>query len=1476
MAFLFKSKKHPERSQPGSRDAASGSQGSIQSTGAGTRVADKNAVQQRATPTGHRATPTGSLNSIEHESSNASPDNGPVQGPAHGHGRRGGSADQPIQQPNETTVRTGPPVSGPNASLYPWSQRRLTYTSTHPSPFPRYGAAVNSVSSKEGDVYLMGGLINGSTVKGDLWMIEAGGNMACYPLATTAEGPGPRVGHSSLLVGNAFIVYGGDTKIEESDSLDETLYLLNTSTRQWSRALPAGPRPSGRYGHSLNILGSKIYVFGGQVEGLFMNDLSAFDLNQLQMPNNRWEILVQGDTSPKMPAPRTNHTMITYNDKMYLFGGTNGFQWFNDVWCYDPAINKWSQFDCIGYIPAPREGHAAALVDDVMYVFGGRTEEGTDLGDLAAFRISSRRWYTFQNMGPSPSPRSGHSMTQVGKSIVVLGGEPSSATTSVSDLGLLYVLDTSKIRYPNDAQTPQQRVQGSRRPSAGEGNRPYPPRDGSTDSRKMIIGGASAPPNGHRSPPNNADAEGSHSAPANAKLPRASAMPPSGPPPQGPMPARPTVDVSAVARVRGQSAERSGSSNSPRTMHSGSPITREVINEVESPISNGQRTPVQQPIRATSRQDQVNGDVPKAKQPQQARVQGPVDGPADALPKSAMAPRPASPPAAPTRQASNPLSRRASSGRNSQTVVLLKELDSARNRNAWYASELELARKSGYVPNTSYSPLLDNKATETFDDEDRPLIEALLAMRTELANVQTSVDKQAVLAAKQIAEAEKQRDVAIQEAIYSKAKLAAHLGGSSTSTPQLDGPRDDNESRTSELSRKLASALHVQKDLQSRLDSAKSELDSEKKARQLADDTSNAAQKRMAELESYKQQTSTEVERLKAELHLAQHEAREHSVARAEVVAAVELLRIEKSDMEQKYQEAVGSSKDHSDTFESLRAAIVASEDSTAHIESKLVEERSQREKLETQLNKLKFEHEARTAELVATTQRLRDAEELSEKHAAEARTNRQAVLAGLDKISARDVSGASKADVERLAALQTQLATSNELVKKYQQELEVAADKLRGAEERIAGLEQYQEQSSREGVTIRRQLQSALRDTQSLQAANSDLKNQLASQQLETNAMSVQHNALKDILSERGISPTTSIRARNLPNSRINSPDQNRARDLEAQLASSSAAHEETKQAFAIQIQESEAAWREKLSQLESDYQSAVHYVKGTEKMLKQLKDQLSRYKTENTRLKTEIEELEDRTQTQGTSASPDWENEKARLETRIQGLEKELQEYSTQMENRILALQKELQETNNHRAAALKYSEEATQKLSTHRKDLEQLQSENALLEQRANDAEHKVALLLDQVEHSVDNYRRRSRQVPSMNSEMAIGANGMGLGHSRHESSESGSVYGGTSANASASENVGTTGKGGLEARNSAALDSLADELETLRSHWEATNKNYRLSTNFDFETAAATKKGDDGATGVGLSESLADWRKRLDTEDPHSDGEKTRQT
>jgi chromosome segregation ATPase len=809
-------------------------------------------------------------------------------------------------------------------------------------------------------------------------------------------------------------------------------------------------------------------------------------------------------------------------------------------------------------------------------------------------------------------------------------------------------------------------------------------------------------------------------------------------------------------------------------------------------------------------------------------------------------------PPPPSRQTSNPLARKGSA-RNSQTVALLKELDAAKNRNAWYASELELARKAGYVPNPSSSPILDQRAAESFDDDDKPLIEALIAMKAELSNVQGSIDKQAVLAAKQIAEVEKQRDAAVSEAIYAKAKLAAH-SGSQSSTPQPDSDARDlgvmSSERSTDISRKLAAALAEQRDLQNKVESLSTELDAEKRGRKLAEDTANSVQGRLSELEAYRQKNSSEVESLKAELHESQTKAREEAIICAEAVAAAQLLQADKDDLETKYTEAIGSSKDHSDTFESLREAIASSADMRNLLERKLDEERTQREKVENKLSKLKAEHENRTSELETATRRLRDAEELAEQHAQEARTHRQAVLSGLDKVAARDVNAKNSTNDDRVVALQAQVQAANALVRKYQAAADTASEKLRSAEERIAGLEAYQEQASREGMSIRKQLQSTMREIQTLQASNSDMKYQLANQQLETNAVHVQHNTLKDILGERGISPVGAARVRGLssPHSGSNTPDLSRLRELEQQLAASVQAHQETKQTYESREQEAENTYKEKLTQLENDYQSAVHYVKGTEKMLKRMKDELAKYKSDNTRLKEQLAESEEKGASKEVPSG--WEEERTSLNKQIESLQAEIQSSVSQLERQMGEVRKELASAQQERDSLKKNNEETQRQLTSStqqaRSDLAQLQQENALLERRAQDAEQKVSLLLDQVEHSVDNYRRQSRQVES-------NGNGNNVGHHRTLSN---------------TDSISETSlyEGGN--RNSLALDSLANELETLRTHWETTNKNYRLSNAFDFEDRAPVGPGSAltaGNVGEGLSGSLADWRKRLDAEE-----------
>jgi hypothetical protein len=61
---------------------------------------------------------------------------------------------------------------------------------------------------------------------------------------------------------------------------------------------------------------------------------------------------------------------------------------------------------------------------------------------------------------------------------------------------------------------------------------------------------------------------------------------------------------------------------------------------------------------------------------------------------------------------------------------------------------------------------------------------------------------------------------------------------------------------------------------------------------------------------------------------------------------------------------------------------------------------------------------------------------------------------------------------------------------------------------------------------------------------------------------------------------------------------------------------------------------------------------------------------------------------------------------------------------------------------------------------------------------------------------------------------------------------------------------------------ALDNLASELDALRSHWETTNKAYRLSDRFDFERTPTSEKSE-------LTESLTQWRQRMDMEDDVND-------
>ncbi|KAK1079348.1 Negative regulator of mitotic exit [Friedmanniomyces endolithicus] len=867
---------------------------------------------------------------------------------------------------------------------------------------------------------------------------------------------------------------------------------------------------------------------------------------------------------------------------------------------------------------------------------------------------------------------------------------------------------------------------------------------------------------------------------------------------------------------------------------------------------------------------------------------------------------------------------------------LSKELDTVKQKNAWFGSELALARKSGYSGRPSAdSPALDERSSAEimFPDEDRPLIEALLKMRTELAKVQGTIEEQARNAGERIAQVEKQRDMAVNEAVFARARLAGHdTAGSARGMPDPER----------ELQKKLAGALAGQSEMQRRLEALAAEVEGERKTRALGEETADAASRRVGELEALRQSQSAELEELRSELHETRTSARDLEVKHAEVSGQHQMLAVDKTELSGQLDGLRSERENHVGILASLREAVQASTQKSELLERNLDEERSGRDQVESKLRQLKNEHEDRTAELDTTTRRLRDAEDLAERHAQEARTHREAVLAGLDNVTNRSADNSLSANDERISILQQRVEEANAMVRQNQTAADAASQKLRSAEERIAGLEAYQEQASREGLAIRKQLQVAMREKQGVEGEKTALEQRLQGQLLETNALAVQHSSLKDILHERGINAAEVRRSRALdsPSSisnRFSTPDLHRVRDLEQQLEASMKSHDEMKTQFedvSERGDQTKREYEEKLTALDNDHQAAVKYLRGTEKMLSKMKQELQRVKNENGDLRRRVEKAKEE---EGASASArgvsadekaEWERERSGLSGEVERAQAELKRSVGDMEARIREMQQQMvrsqAELEGLRTAHATGSRDLTSLQTTHeqaRGDLERLQRENGMLEERARDAENKVQLLLDQVEHSVDNYRRQSRRIstapPNLNhaglmvngtggshhqrnlsgasgiSQSTVGTghhvgmegSGMGgMGHTRNLSDTNESTYSTdapSTVGGDGGEHGGENGGGG---RNSLALDALAGELDALRSHWETTNKTYRLSDNeYERHGGSAGLTGGRGgepghaiastSAGGGQYGGLASWRRGLEIGDdgPEGDGE-----
>lgn len=123
---------------------------------------------------------------------------------------------------------------------------------------------------------------------------------------------------------------------------------------------------------------------------------------------NKWRVC------SNMKNPRCFHTMEAANDKVYVFGGTNGSKNVSQIGEFDRKKNSWT---VVGKLKWNVHSIISAVYGDMVYLFGGEQENGDSVSVIQVFDPSTK---TVEIVGYLPVECCGGRCVVVGTSIYIL------------------------------------------------------------------------------------------------------------------------------------------------------------------------------------------------------------------------------------------------------------------------------------------------------------------------------------------------------------------------------------------------------------------------------------------------------------------------------------------------------------------------------------------------------------------------------------------------------------------------------------------------------------------------------------------------------------------------------------------------------------------------------------------------------------------------------------------------------------------------------------------------------------------------------------------------------------------------------------------------------------------------------------------------------------------------------------------------
>ncbi|KMZ62161.1 Acyl-CoA Binding Protein [Zostera marina] len=219
---------------------------------------------------------------------------------------------------------------------------------------------------------------------------------------------------------------------------------------QWVPSSISGQCPKPRYQHGAAVLHDKMYIFGGNHNGRYLNDLQVLDLKSLTWSKVDAKTIGSEDPSKKTTmAPCAGHSLISWANKIISIAGhTKDLSEAIQVKEFDPQSCTWSIMKTYGKAPISRGGQSITLVGSNLVIFGGEDAKRTLLNDLHILDLESMTWDEIDAVGVSPSPRSDHSAAvHAERYLLIFGG--GSHSTCFNDL---HVLDLQSMEWSRPAQ----------------------------------------------------------------------------------------------------------------------------------------------------------------------------------------------------------------------------------------------------------------------------------------------------------------------------------------------------------------------------------------------------------------------------------------------------------------------------------------------------------------------------------------------------------------------------------------------------------------------------------------------------------------------------------------------------------------------------------------------------------------------------------------------------------------------------------------------------------------------------------------------------------------------------------------------------------------------------------------------------------------------------------------------------------------